>query len=238
MKEKFDYTTYALFYFLLIGILLIAVMAADRMIIQTNADSSVLRNCLIIDAGHGGEDGGAVSCTGVYESVINLQIALKLHDLLALLGYDTMLTRTDDGDLHQNGATIAQRKASDLRHRVQIISVAKAPILISIHQNYFADSRYSGAQVFYASTHGSETLAQILQNALSTGMPSASRRLATKSKGVFLMENIQCTGVLIECGFLSNKQEEALLRDHTYQNKICCIIAAGLCDYLDRQEIS
>ena len=123
-------------------------------------------NCIIIDAGHGGEDGGATSCRGILESTYNLEISLRLNDLFHLLGYDTRMIRTTDTSIYTKGETIAQKKISDLKERVRIVNKTENALLLSIHQNNFTDSRYSGAQVFYAGTEGSAQLAKLLQERL------------------------------------------------------------------------
>ena len=179
---------------------------------------------IVIDAGHGGIDGGATSCTGVLESAINLQIALKLNDLLHLLGYDTVMIRTTDTSIYTQGSTIAAQKVSDLKERVRIVNETEKAILISIHQNTFSSPRYSGAQVFYADTPGSRELAQQLQSKL------CPQRSIKSSGSIYLLQNIRKTGVLIECGFLSNPEEEAKLRQHTYQQYLCGVIASTLCE--------
>ena len=109
----------------------------------------------------------------------------------------------------------------------QMCAVADGKIVVSIHQNTFSDSRYSGAQVFYAG-EGSRGLAERLQTAFVQNLDPTSRRLSKQATGVFLMEHIERPGVLVECGFLSNHQEEARLRDPGYQKKLCCVIAASL----------
>ena len=182
----------------------------------------------ILDAGHGGEDGGAVSCSGVKESGINLDITLKLNDLLHLLGVKTVMIRTSDVSVHTSGNTIGARKASDLRERVRIVNETDNGILISIHQNFFTKSQYSGAQMFYNGQQGAAELAQTLQDAFIATINKGSNRQTKKVDGIFLLEQIQRPGVLVECGFLSNPQEEALLRTEEYQKKICCVIAASL----------
>ncbi len=188
--------------------------------------------CIIIDAGHGGEDGGATSCSGVLESQFNLEIALRLNDLLQFLGYETKMVRTTDTAIHTEGSTIAARKRSDLNNRVHLINETENAIVLSIHQNTFPDGRYSGAQVFYTSTGDSEALAKHLQGVFRESLCRGSNRQAKRAKGVFLMEHIQCTGVLIECGFLSNPEEEARLRSPAYQQNLCCVIASGLSTYI------
>lgn len=189
-------------------------------------------NCIVIDPGHGGEDGGATSCTGRLESTYNLEISLRLSDLLRLLGCETRMIRTTDTSVYTKGETIAQKKASDLKERVRIVNETENALLLSIHQNNFPDSRYSGAQVFYAGTQGSEALAKKLQQNLVASLNPGSNRKSKRSDGVYLMEHIDCAGVLIECGFLSNAAEEARLRSPEYQKKLCCVIAATVREYL------
>ncbi len=184
------------------------------------------QTCIIIDAGHGGEDGGATSCTGTLESAYNLEIALRLNDLLHFLGYQTKMVRTTDVSVYTKGDSIAQKKVSDLKERVRICNETQGALLLSIHQNNFTDSRYSGAQVFYAATEGSSALAKAMQQALVQTLNPGSNRQEKKADGIYLMENITCPGILIECGFLSNPQEEANLSSPEYQKQLCCVIAA------------
>ena len=184
------------------------------------------RHCFIIDAGHGGVDGGAVSCTGAYESHINLQIALKLNDLMHLLGMETEMIRTEDISVYTSGESIAAKKASDLKERVRIVNEYENATLLSIHQNHYSDSFYSGAQIFYPKTIGSEALARALQKQFVSSLNPGSKRQAKKAEGLYLMKNIEKPGVLIECGFLSNYEEEAKLRSEYYQKRICCVIAS------------
>lgn len=190
---------------------------------------------IIIDPGHGGEDGGAVSCTGVKESGINLDIALKLNDLLHLLGHRTRMIRTTDISVYTAGTTLAQKKVSDLRERVRIVSETEDPILISIHQNTFSDARYSGAQIFHNGAGESMALANALQDGFSSTLNPGSKRAVKKAEGVYLMENIHCTAILAECGFLSNPTEEAKLRKADHQQKIAAVIACTLGNFLDGQ---
>ena len=124
-----------------------AAQTLDFPVFSANTEDSI--PLIIIDPGHGGEDGGAISCTGVSESKLNLEISLRLNDLLNLLGYDTCLIRDSDISIHTKGETIAQKKASDLKERVRIVNETENAVLLSIHQNQFPDSRYSGPQVFF-----------------------------------------------------------------------------------------
>ena len=218
--------TFAPFYLLVIPAVLILVQWGNRTVTVMSESAPLTdRRCIIIDAGHGGVDGGATSCTGVLESQINLEISLRLDDLCHLLGLDTKMIRTTDISVYTEGETISQKKVSDLKHRVAIINETPNATLVSVHQNYFSDGRYSGAQVFYPSGDSNRQLAEAMQqNFVITG----STRSAKPSKGVYLMEHIRCPGVLVECGFLSNPQEEAKLRSPDYQKLLCCVIASTL----------
>ena len=191
------------------------------------------RHCFIIDPGHGGVDGGAVSCTGVYESKINLDISIRLNDLLHLMGYDTKMIRTEDISIYTNGTSIAAKKASDLKERVRIVNETENGILLSIHQNHYSDSHYSGGQMFYPNTEGSELLAKSLQASFVKTLNPGSNRQAKPAEGLYLMKHINKTGVLIECGFLSNFEEESQLRQSDYQKKICAVIATVCGSYLN-----
>lgn len=216
-----------------ISILLVSVLAGNNTVTVFSEQSAIKeRTCIVIDAGHGGTDGGATSCTGMLESELNLQIALRLNDLLHFTGYQTLMIRTDDRSVYTEGETIAAKKVSDLKERVRIANSEDHAVLISLHQNFFADNRYSGAQVFYAASAGSADLAQEMQRSLIANLNPGSTRSCKKGEGIYLMEKIQCTGVLVECGFLSNPQEEAKLRNSIYQQQLCCVIGATLCAFL------
>lgn len=200
----------------------------SKAITVISENQAVERNhCIIIDAGHGGVDGGAISCTGIPESRYNLDIALRLNDLFRLIGYDTYMIRTSDISVYTKGETIAQKKASDLKERVRIANEIENGIYISIHQNMFSDSKYTGAQVFYAKTKGSDLLANTIQSGFVATVNPGSRRKCKQSNKIYIMEHITKPAVLIECGFLSNPREEALLRNEEYQRKLCCIIASA-----------
>lgn len=186
------------------------------------------RTVYVIDAGHGGIDGGATSCTGILESQTNLEICIRLNDLLHLLGYDTRMIRTTDTSVYTEGKTIASQKVSDLKNRVSMVNETNQGILVSIHQNTFADGKYSGAQVFTADDDASQALAKDMQNTLVQILNPGSNRKVKTSKGIYLMENIQKPGILIECGFISNAEEAAKLNDVAYQKKLCCVIASVL----------
>ena len=182
---------------------------------------------VILDAGHGGEDGGAVSQSGAVESHINLAIAQKLDQILGLYGVDVVMLRTEDISLHDSGSqTLRQKKISDLHNRVAAIEAIPNATLISIHQNTFTGgSKYYGAQVFYANPERSLTLAQRAQDILRQALGQENNRRATEiPDSVYLMNHITCRAILIECGFLSNPTEDALLQTGQYQTKIAAVL--------------
>ena len=225
------------YYFACIGVMCVMLLGVywgnQAVSVLSESLSGKERHCILIDPGHGGEDGGASSCTGRLESGYNLEISLRLEDLLHLLGYDTKLIRREDVSVYTTGQTIAQKKVSDLKNRVKTANETSNGILLSIHQNYYPDARYSGAQVFYGNAEGSEALAKQLQASFVAGLNPGSRRQSKQGKGIYLLERIRCPGVLVECGFLSNPQEEALLREPSYQKKLCCVIGTALSQYLN-----
>lgn len=226
---KREYWVAMMPFYLLVGILAIGISGAgSRVVMAINQNLPIEREyTFIIDAGHGYPDGGATSCSGVLESTINLQIAKRLDDLLHFLGFETVMIRSTEESVYTEGESIGAKKVSDLKNRVRIVNETENAVLLSIHQNTFPDSRYGGPQVLYASNEESKQLASVLQNALKTALDPFSRRSAKKANGVYLMENIQCAGVLIECGFISNPEDEAKLRDFWYQKKLCCVIATA-----------
>ena len=185
---------------------------------------------VVIDAGHGDPDGGSTGITGTREEAVNLAIAKRLEGLLALMGYDTAMTRTGSDCIATEGNTIRQKKQSDLRNRVSRINALPSAVVVSIHQNHFPDSRYSGPQVFY--TAEAESLAAFTQRALTEALAPESKREPKKASGVYLMERIDHPGILVECGFLSNPEEERRLNSPEHQKKLAAILAAVLAQYV------
>ena len=231
-KKRALFSLVPVYLIILLLILSITVIGSNTVTVISENTLEDKRHCIIIDAGHGGVDGGATSCTGILESTINLDVALRLNDLVQLLGIKTVMIRQKDCSIYTEGTSIAAQKVSDLKNRVNIVNQTDNALLVSIHQNYFSDNRYSGAQVFYANTHDSAALAEQLQLSFVSTLNKGSNRKAKKANGIYLMEKITCPGVLVECGFLSNYQEEEKLRNEEYQKRICCVIAASCSQYL------
>ena len=212
------------------GLLTFALGRLDGLIAPAIRPVSVTRAApLILDAGHGGEDGGAVSVTGVPESRVNLEIVQKLRDTLALYGVDPVVLREEDVSLHDpEASTLREKKRSDLKNRVRAVEAVEGGTLLSIHQNSYPGSQYRGAQVFYAPTGGSRELAELLQTALREELqPDNDRQAKPIPESVYLMNHVSCPAVLVECGFLTNPEEEALLRDGGYQKQLAAVLAGA-----------
>ncbi len=189
---------------------------------------------VIVDAGHGGEDGGTQTPSGIPESRINLEIALKVEQMLAFAGIEPMMLRTTDTALYsQNCHSFSEKKVSDLKNRVSMVNAVSNGLLVSIHQNHFSEEKYSGAQVFYNSADRSKALAEVVQAQLRNTLDPTNDRTIKKADSVYLMEHAQCTGILVECGFLSNRQEANLLLQPEYQLKVSGAICAALSEFLE-----
>ena len=233
MINKKTFTSLIPAYILIIVLLIAAACFTERSV--TVLSENIYfdnRPTLVIDAGHGGVDGGATSVSGVLESNINLKIALKLSALVQLLGIKSVMIRESDCSIHTEGESIAAKKVSDLKNRVKIINRNETALFVSIHQNYFFDDRYNGAQVFYNNVIGSRELAESMQAKFIETVNQRSHRCAKAGSGIYLLKNSTCPGVLVECGFISNYEEDRLLNNSQYQNKICCIIATECSKYL------
>ena len=191
---------------------------------------------LILDAGHGGEDGGASTAAGKRESDINLAIVLKTRALMAFLGVEPRLTRHTDISIHSDGAeTIRQKKVSDLKNRVALVENTPNALLISVHQNHFTDPRYSGAQVFFQSDDMSRQWGEDTQEVLRQILaPGNDRRAKPMPDGIYLFDHISCPAILVECGFLSNGEEAALLCTDSYQQKVAVGLAGAYFNELQK----
>ena len=198
-------------------------------------DSAAYQNrILVLDAGDGGEDGGAVSAAGDKESDINLAIVLRLEQIMGLYGVPVVLTRSDDRSIHdQDAATLREKKVSDLKNRLALVSELNNAVLLSVHQNSYTDSRYSGAQVFYASSEESKQWAEHTQGLLRSVLDESNDRSAKEIPDtVYLMNHVSCPAILVECGFMSNGEEVSLLLTHGYQTKIATALAVACVQYL------
>ncbi len=188
------------------------------------------RPVYVIDAGHGGEDGGAVSRSGVRESDVNLAVALELDALMRFLGRDTVMTRTEDISVYSDGAeTLRQKKVSDLRNRAALVNATPNAVLVSIHQNSLPTvPSVRGAQVFYGTAKPDAALALSVQAALNECVNNGAKQEKKADTSIYLMKTVTCPAILVECGFLSNEEETARLTSPEHQKRLAAAIAAGL----------
>ena len=195
---------------------------------------------LIIDPGHGGDDGGAVGEDGVRESDINLAISLQLKSLCQLYGVKSLMTRESDVINYPTDAlTVRERKIADQKMRLRLIQDYPDGILYSIHQNFYPSRLPSGVQVLYGHNDSSREIGTMLHDNLTNILCPQSRRVATEiDDTIFLLKHCNCPAVLIECGFLSNPSEAALLQNESYQKKISAILLSSYLEYftLNRNE--
>lgn len=189
---------------------------------------------IVLDAGHGGADGGAVSADGTPEDDINLAIVLRLRDLFALMGCQTVLTRTGEASLADpNSATLRQEKVSDTKNRVTLINSVANGCLISIHQNTLpGHPTVHGAQVFYGKVTDSDARAAAVQQALNRAINTDNEKNAKPiGSDIYIMAHVNCPAILVECGFLSNSAETKLLLSPEYQTKLAAAICCGYLQY-------
>jgi len=198
------------------------------------ANAPALPDTIVIDPGHGGMDSGAVSENGVEEKNINLAISLFLRDIVQENGINVIMTRIEDVSLHTTESSkIRVQKRSDLDKRKQILNETGAVAFISVHTNKFEQSKYRGAQVFYANNDKSRQLGSLIQKSLIEGLADGNTRVEkTIPSGVYMFKGTRETAVIVECGFLSNPEEEKLLQQEEYQKRVAMCIWEGLQKYL------
>ena len=207
--------------------------------VASKYDYNLNKQCIIIDAGHGGFDGGAVASDGTVEKDINLSISLKLYEMLKLFGYDVIMTRTtDDATDNTESNIISERKKSDLKERLKIINNTKDGVFVSVHLNKFTTSTAIGAQVFYSPNNPkSVNLGQKIQTSVVSLIQKDNARTVKKgNKNTYLLYNAQIPAVIVECGFLSNSNELLLLKDIDYQSKMAFAIFCGIQEYFKSGE--
>lgn len=184
---------------------------------------------VILDAGHGGEDGGAVSAAGAPESSINLQIVKKMELLLIFVGENAVLTREGEEAIYSPDAeTLREKKVSDLNNRVKLVNETPGSFLISIHQNSLPKTRVRGAQAFYNTVSPAQKVAVSVQQALNSAVNPGNAKAAKQiDDAIYLMKNINSPGILVECGFMSNAAEAELLQTDGHQMRLSAAIVSG-----------
>jgi N-acetylmuramoyl-L-alanine amidase CwlD len=191
---------------------------------------------ILIDPGHGGIDGGAVSKSGIMEKDINLKISLNLRDKLIKEGFKVIMTREEDKGLYEDQGRIRKKKIEDLNNRCKIKNESKCDMFVSIHLNAFPESKYYGAQVWYSRNRYSQKLAKIIQDNLRNDLDASNNRKEKPALDSYkvLRNNDDMPSVLVECGFLSNILEEEKLKDDEYQSKIADSIVKSIKSYYNQ----
>lgn len=190
------------------------------------------RYTVIIDAGHGGFDGGAVAPDGTLEKDLNLSVALKLDSVLKIMGYDTVLVRDTDVSTADDKDTERSQKVSDIKARLRLTEKYKDALFVSIHMNKYTSPQPHGAQVFYSQVDGSKELAECIQRSITAGVQTDNKRVVKKTtKDIYLLYHAVIPSVIAECGFISNPDDLLKLKSDEYQLKMAAAIAAGINDY-------
>lgn len=202
---------------------------------QTTSGIPVNKKIIVIDAGHGSPDGGAIAEDGTLEKDINLDVASRLYKLLEKTGAYVIMTRLDDNAVTDDlDEKIREIKRRDLKNRRDIRDNSDADLFVSIHMNKFEQSEYYGAQVFYSETPPeSKKLAESIQSELINLADPSNTRNAKKSEGIFILENSKIPSVLVECGFLSNPAELEKLKTDDYRETLAWAIYCGIVKYLE-----
>ena len=203
----------------------------------SDASAAPSYTTVILDAGHGGEDGGASSASGLLEKDLNLDVALKTRDLLRASGVEVVMTREDDRLLYDPSSDYhGQMKKQDLATRLSVTEQTEGAILVSIHMNYFPDSRYGGLQVWYSpNSADSLLLADTVQgNARKLLQPDNKRQTKSAGSSIFLLHRAKCPAVLVECGFLSNEEEASRLASEEYRQKVAFTLFCSIMEFLDK----
>lgn len=194
-----------------------------------------MRKTIIVDAGHGGDDGGAIGIDGTVEKDINLDIALKLEKILKFYGFNVIMTRTEDVMTCDDGLdSLRKRKVSDIHNRFDLMRKNPDAVFISVHQNKFEDTSQHGTQVFYSGNNEkSKVLAEAIQTSITSAVQPENGRVVKKSdSGIYLLYHAEIPAVLVECGFISNPDDVKKLKDESYRMKLAILIADGLLKYL------
>ena len=225
--------TIRIFVLSIFGIALGLSVITDRKEAVPTVSLPVSGKTIVIDAGHGKPDEGAESSNGTTEAETNLKIALKLQNLLEQSGSSVVLTRSDENAIYDIDAkTLRQKKISDIHNRVKIGNESSADIFVSIHLNKIPQQQYDGWQTFYkAGSENGQKLAVSIQNNLNKAIQKENNRVAKTIDNIYIIKHVEIPIAIVECGFLSNPEEEKLLLQDEYQNKLAWGIYNGIIDY-------
>lgn len=204
---------------------------------QPVSSTPISGHTIILDAGHGNPDGGATNSAGdIVESELNLQIVLKLQNLLESSNCNVILTRSDENGIYETDSnSIREKKISDMKNRAKIANTSNAEAFISIHMNKLPQTQYYGWQTFYKNQDDtSKKIAQNIQDSLNLFLEKENTRKIKSISGIYLTKNIDIPLVIVECGFLSNSTESQSLKSDNYQNELAWSIYIGLIDYFNK----
>ncbi|NLL76264.1 MAG: N-acetylmuramoyl-L-alanine amidase [Clostridiales bacterium] len=206
-----------------------AYVNADKVISGKSESEEI---CVVVDAGHGGADPGKVGINGALEKDLNLRIAELVKEFLEAQDIKVVMTRTDDGGLYDENTS--NKKVQDMKRRIAIIEEAKPEIVVSIHQNSYHEEYVHGAQVFYYSGSGTgKNLAKLIQRQFITGVDPENKREAKANDSYYLLKKTSVPIVIVECGFLSNREEAERLNSDIYQEKAAWAVHMGVLQYLN-----
>ena len=216
-----------------IGLLAVFARVTDDVVpASATADE---RPIIVLDAGHGGLDSGAVGKNGVLEKDVNLSVVKHLREMLELSGFNVVVTRDEDISIYDAGVEgIRNQKLSDMDNRLKIVQSYPDSIFLCIHQNNYTDPKYFGGQMFYNNNNpDNRTLAQIMQNRFALLQEGNDREIKLSGDELFLLKSNKNPSLMIECGFLSNPEEEAKLGTTEYQQQVAFTIYCGVLEYID-----
>ena len=217
---------------LLVSFLILSKQAAQVAGTMATTDNS---KTILVDAGHGGADPGMIGVGGLEEKGINLQIAMKLREILEKKGFTVIMTREEDKGHYDEESR--NQKAQDMQRRIALVKECKPVLCISIHQNSYQDSAVYGPQVFYYedSAQG-KSLAELIQEKLNTRLDVKRPRVAKGNKTYYLLKRSESVLNIVECGFLTNPQEAELLQTDEYQLKVADAISEGIDAYFSKNK--
>lgn len=239
--KKFRFPAALCLLFLLITAIIVYIflgLTRQAAVAAMGAGAPAVRT-LVIDPGHGGLDGGASAKDGTTESAINLAIALRVEQISKLFGVPVVMTRhTEELDYPDTVKTVRAKKVWDQKTRVETINATGGAVLISVHQNTYPDARPNGTEVLYAKTEGSAALAELTHGNLVACLNPENRRVAAPiSDRIYLMKQVRCPAILVECGFLSNPSEAEKLKTGAYQTALAAVLFASYMQYTGAGEL-
>lgn len=218
---------------MLVGTVFLTVKGTVSFVDSSNVQKA--ERCIVIDAGHGGDDPGKIGINGALEKDLNLEIARKVESLLRLEGIETVLTRTGSEGLYDAGAE--NKKVQDMKRRIEKIEEASPMLTVSIHQNSYPEEYVKGAQVFYyKDSKESENAAKLMQESLKQRLDPQNHREAKANASYFLLKKTSSPIIIVECGFLSNKEEAKKLSDPAYQEQVAWAVFMGIMQTVNQME--